>query len=256
MNSSSVTSRPATSGGTTAHSTVDKHLYRQVENCLELDLLINSEPGTTPQVPTFPHCPVDNPTDASQFLDRPEMAYEMAHLHPQLADTYSRVRAGGVPNYRGAQVPLKHSINIQEWRDRVHIFKDPSLPDMLSYGFPSRYLGKGPPSGTLSNHASATRNPSQVRKFLEKECALQAMLGPFPVRPFTEWFRNNPVMTRPKRNSDELRVILDLSFPVRASVNSGIQKNILDGAEFKLKTPEPPGSCRNDNRARPRLPYV
>ena len=46
-------------------------------------------------------------------------------------------------------------------------------------------------------------------------------------------------MTRPKRNSTDLRVILDLSFPKGESVNSAIPKESLDNASFKLKLPTP-----------------
>ena len=110
---------------------------------------------------------------------------------------------------------------------------------MLAFGFPAGFNGLGPPTGNLTNHASALRNPNQVAAFLEKGCRLGAMLGPLPVPPFVSWSRNNPLMTRPKRNSSDLRVILDLSFPLGTSVNSSIPKDSLDGARFKLKLPSP-----------------
>ena len=47
------------------------------------------------------------------------------------------------------------------------------------------------------------------------------------------------MLTRPKRDSDSLLVILDLSFPEGASVNSEIPRNELDGSEFKMKLPSP-----------------
>ena len=46
-------------------------------------------------------------------------------------------------------------------------------------------------------------------------------------------------MTRPKKDSTARRVIVDLSMPQGASVNSGIPKNSLDGAPFKLRLPSP-----------------
>ena len=47
----------------------------------------------------------------------------------------------------------------------------------------------------------------------------------------------NPLMSRPKRDFSERRVILDLSFPDGQSVNSGIPSNRLDEAEFKMQLP-------------------
>ena len=78
-----------------------------------------------------------------------------------------------------------------------------------------------------------------MRKFLDKEVRLGAMAGPFASQTFNPWCRTNPLMTRPKRASSDLRVILDLSFPKGESVNSGISKECLDAAKFKLRLPSP-----------------
>ena len=190
-------------------------------------------------LPRRPICPAPNAPGADDLLQRPEVNQQFAELYPQLTDTYNKVRAIGVPNYRGARVPLVTALNIDNWRKFAHIYDDPSLPDMLEYGFPAGYLGLKPPASRLSNHASSLRNPTQVEAYLEKECRLGAMAGPFPVQPFESWSRNNPLMTRPKRNSTDLRVILDLSFPKGESVNSAIPKESLDNASFKLKLPTP-----------------
>ena len=122
------------------------------------------------------------------------------------------MKAQGVPNYRGAKVPLRHRLNIDAWRSYVDIYNDRSLPDMLAYGFLSGHLGATMPALGLSNHSSALRNPAHVLKYLEKETSLDVMVGPMQQAPF-DWCRNNPLLTRPKRDSIELRVILDLSFP-------------------------------------------
>ena len=96
-----------------------------------------------------------------------------------------------------------------------------------------------PPAQGLNNHASARKNPAHVNKFLDKEVKLGVLTGPFTTPPFQAWFRNNPLMTRPKRNSDDLRVILDLSFPSGSNVNSHVDNQQLDGALFKLRLPSP-----------------
>ena len=87
--------------------------------------------------------------------------------------------------------------------------------------------------------ASSVRNPIHVERYLQKEMTHGAMVGPFSEPPFVPWCRNNPLLTRPKKDSQELRVILDLSFPLGASVNSGIPRDSLDGSQFKLRLPSP-----------------
>ena len=190
-------------------------------------------------LPNFPSCPADIPPSRDKFLPRPEVTDVWVGEYVDLAGTYNKVKECGVPNYRGARIPLSHGINIREWRKAAHLLRDKSLPDMLAYGFPSRHMGKTVPAVGLANHSSASRNPGHIKKFLEKETTLGALAGPFRASPFAPWCRGNPLMTRPKRGSDELRVILDLSFPEGSGVNSGIVRDSLDGAPFKLKLPSP-----------------
>ena len=86
----------------------------------------------------------------------------------------------------------------------------------------------------MRNHASSHRNPGHVRRYLEKETHLGTMIGPFESELFSPWNR-----TKPKRASNDLRVILDVSFPQGESVNSGIPRESLDGSNFKLRLPSP-----------------
>ena len=171
-------------------------------------------------------------------MPRPEVMPAFSTDYPELSAIYEQVKAQGVPNYRGAKVLLRHRVNINVWRSYIDIYNDCSLPDMLAYGFPSGHLGATMPVLGLSNHSSALRNPAHVLKYLEKEMSLDVMVGPMQQAHF-DWCRNNPLLTHPKRDSIELRVILDLSFPDEASVNSAILQGTLDGALFKLKLPSP-----------------
>ena len=67
---------------------------------------------------------------------------------------------------------------------------------------------------------------SEVDKFIQKECALGGMLGPFQTRPFIPWTQISPLMSRPKKDNDtSRRIIIDLSYPEQRSVNAGIPKN-------------------------------
>ena len=156
-----------------------------------------------------------------------------------MAQTYEAVRKVGVPNYRGARRPLDHGLNIAAWRKYENVIADKSLIDHLEFGFPAGYQSTQVPTLGLSNHSSAVKHPSHVEKYIDVELSHNALLGPFDKSPFQDWFRWNPLMTRPKRDSDDLRVILDLSFPEAESVNHGIPRQSLDAAPFKLCLPTP-----------------
>ena len=187
----------------------------------------------------FPCCPVADAPDREKFLFRPDVAPVFVTRCRSMVDIYNKVKHVGVPNYRGARVPLTHGLNIPVWRKYADFLVDKSLPDMLEFGFPNGHMATEIPALGLVNHASATHNPVQVGKFIDKEISHGALAGPFSKPPFTQWYRNNPLMTRPKDDSDELRVILVLSFPTGSSVNSHVSRESLDGANFKLKLPSP-----------------
>ena len=80
---------------------------------------------------------------------------------------------------------------------------------MMRYGFPSGHQGHVIPAAGLNNHSSALKSLVNVQAYLKKEMSLGAMVGPFQKAPFEPWTRSNPMLTRPKHDSNELRVILD-----------------------------------------------
>ena len=166
------------------------------------------------------------------------MSFAFGQEHPHLASIYQALHAVGVPNYRGARQPVPHKLNIQAWRDRSHLFPDASLVDMLEFGFPIGYTAPHPPAPHSGNHPSAIQFPADIDAYLNKELQHSAIIGPADHHPF-QWPRTNSMMTRPKKDSSSRRVIVDLSMPQDASVNSGIPRNSLDGTPFKLRLPNP-----------------
>ena len=61
-------------------------------------------------------------------------------------------------------------------------------------------------------------------------------MGPF-VEPPVVPMHVSPVMTRPKKDSDVRRIVVDLSWPRGYSVNDGIHKNDYLGSPINLKLP-------------------
>ena len=88
----------------------------------------------------------------------------------------------------------------------------------------------------VGNHSSANEFPADVDTYIEEECKFGALQGPFDVTPI-ENAHSLPFMTRNKPTSDRHRVIIDLSWLLGASVNSGIDKNMHLDAPFTLTFP-------------------
>ena len=182
--------------------------------------------------PPFPLCLPKGPQPP--ILVRPEASAGFMERFPAQAGVYERVRRSDNPNYRGERIQLDHQLNIATWRRYEHLLPDHSLVDMLAYGFPAGYTTMTPPTAHLSNHSSATREPAHVTKYVAIELRHQAILGPLAEPPFTPWARINPM-----KDTTELRVIMDLSFPEGSSVNWAIPREALDGEPFKLRLPMP-----------------
>ena len=161
----------------------------------------------------FPRCPGPSALGRGELMSRPSCTAQLGEKYPELADIYSEVTATGLPNYTGARRPVPHDLDIKAWRSYEHLLRDSSLVDMLEFGFPVGFTGSEPPTAGLDNHSSARLNPAHVSNYIDTELEHKAIVGPFNNPPFTPWFRLNPAMTRPKRDSPDFRVILDLSFP-------------------------------------------
>ena len=222
------------------HPSLDSELYWSP--WLYSDIVIPDHPSgssaLTCSLPPFPHCPGPMLASDPSPVHRPQMSSAFSQEHPQLAAIYQAVQAVGTPNYRGARQPVPHNLNIQAWRDRSHLFPDASLVEMLEFGFPIGYTAPHPPDPHPGNHPSANQYPADIDAYLNKELRHSAIIGPADHLPF-QWPRTNPMMTRPKKDSSSRRVIVDLSMPQDASINSGIPRNSLDGAPFKLRLPNP-----------------
>ena len=100
---------------------------------------------------------------------------------------------------------------------------------MVRHGFPIWYAG--PPQYTpplLCNHSSATNYRKVIQEYITKEKKHRAIYGPFSLPPFTPWMVCSPLMTREKPDSQERRVILDLSYP-EGGINQHIQPHWFNG---------------------------
>ena len=82
------------------------------------------------------------------------------------------------------------------------------------------------------NHKSATDFPKDIQVYLKEEIEHGTIVGPFEKNPISNG-HISPFMTRPKPNSDNRWVILNLSWPKGLSVNDGVDKNSYMGSDFK-----------------------
>ena len=92
-------------------------------------------------------------------------------------------------------------------------------------------------SSPSKNYQGAKDFPAHVQKFLTKEKQYAAFLEPFKSNPFDEKVIISPLNTVPKKDSEDRRVILDLSFPKGDSVNDHVSEDFYLGERINLTYP-------------------
>ena len=150
-------------------------------------------------------------------------------LNRQLYDVYVAATAGGPVNATGARVRVPSGLCIDAWARYLQDYSDTNLVDFLAYGWPINFDRNMPLQSTFVCHPSAKQHSTDIDFYIATEIACVALAGPFEGPPVT-CFHASPLMTRPKKDTDKRRVIVDLSWPDGASVNDGISRQVyLDG---------------------------
>lgn len=167
----------------------------------------------------------------------PEPTPSARKLFPNFFECYEKIKATNRPNCFAAKLPLESGLIIPAWRRELAHYHDELLCDFLEYRWPLGYHSDVSPHTTDKNHPSGETYITHVRQFIDKELQHKAVLGPFVEPPFHPWVRYSPIMTRPKRDSEQRRVILDLSYPKGNAVNNGIAVDNHFGQDISYTLP-------------------
>ena len=196
----------------------------------------------TPLVTELPQrfvCPPLSPHVFAPLLDKfwPQPVPKLWKKFPYHLHLYKAVRKTSLPNFLEQRWPVPSGLKIQQWSSLLKNYHDTQLLDFLSYGWPIDYTASFPPTPTYTNHAKDTESISQIFKFVATELSHKALLGPFDAPPFQPWTQISPIMTRPKKGTTDMRIVVDMSFPLGKSVNSGLTKGFYLGSPSKFTLP-------------------
>lgn len=167
----------------------------------------------------------------------PSITQQAAAEFPDFARCYNEIKAKNCPNFIGARVTLNSALNLDRWEQELHDYHDKEICQFLRYGWPIGYESDSPPTSVEENHYSGQQHLPHVRKFIQKELHHSAIVGPFSSPPFHPWTRISPILTRPKKETDDRRIIIDLSFPKGQAVNNGIDINSIFGRDYSYILP-------------------
>ena len=116
-------------------------------------------------------------------------------------------------------------------------FRDVDVVEFLEFGWPIGFVEGSSVNSSLYNHQGARDYGQDIVDYLKVEVEHSHVLGPFKSNPFSCEFVRSPLNTVPKKDSEERRVILDLSCPRGFSVNDGVPADSYLGVAFRLHFP-------------------
>ena len=144
-----------------------------------------------------------------------------------LLQTIFSVWASGKPNYLCARVPLPTHWDLDLLGSLLEDYEDKLVIYILRYSWPiSRSILPLTNRSAKVNHKGTLEVLDAINHYLATEHSNNTLLGPFFTNPFPDRIASSPLNSVPKRDSDEHRVILNMSFPLGHSVNDGIDKTV------------------------------
>ena len=130
---------------------------------------------------------------------------------PNIVEAHAKIKQSGLPNFMSLRIPVQTQLKVQSWKKYLHSYWDQWLLDLIHFGFPLDFDRQVVLNSTETNHNSAIEYSEHVSRYIMEEIKYGVILGPFKQLPFH--CHVSPFLTRDKPNSNNRRVILDLSFP-------------------------------------------
>ena len=121
------------------------------------------------------------------------------------------VLSSGQFNYTWLRLPVPSRLNITVWCALFRGYEDRVICDFLEFGWPLGYTNRTLPVFDLRTHRGVLTFPSAVQEYISSEISLGRVAETFADPPFHDGFVVSPLNTVAKRDSNERRVIVDLS---------------------------------------------
>ena len=154
-------------------------------------------------------------------------------------NVHEEVKNTGLYNFQKAKIQLPSSINFELFEHLCEGYWDYQLPYFIKFGFPLDvpHDQQSKLQSTESSHNSAVNFPSHVDNYLKTEAEHVAIYGPYKDPPYGTSTQVSPFMSRDKPDSKNRRIIIDLSWPIGASINSFTAANLYLTTLYKLQYP-------------------
>ena len=149
------------------------------------------------------------------------------------------VRALGLCNAAGLKKEIPTPWNLDLFEELLKGYHNQELFKYLRFGWPIE-LQHIPDRITElpRNQKGARKNVDRVNKYVSQEIRRGGVIGPFETNPLGLDARFSPLDAIPKKDSDDLQIIMNLSHPFEGgSVNNAINKDHYMGEPTDLSYP-------------------
>ena len=140
------------------------------------------------------------------------------------------VKKSNKSNFMEAQIELNPDV----WEEYLAEYWNKQLCFFIRYGLPLYFKENSPFQHELKNHNTANLYTDDVKAYLTEECQFGAIYGLFKDEPLDN-MHFSPFLTRDKPGAPLRRVIVDLSYPDRMSVNAGVDSDTYIQTRFLLQ---------------------
>lgn len=167
------------------------------------------------------------------------------HTDKQLVETdydimlSNLIVESGRYNFCGDRVPVHSKWNTDLLSQLLTDYHDRAVTEFLKYGWPVDRDPNIPLSHEVpTNHKSATDFPDAIQEYIRVGIENNYIAGPYDFPAFGEDSVNSPLSSRPKRASDQCRILMDLSWPQDgSSVNDGLSRHFYLQEPITLRYP-------------------
>lgn len=167
----------------------------------------------------------------------PNLTQQPQQEFPAFAASYNNIKALNRPNFIGARVTLDSGLNVDLWEKELTDYHNKEICHFLRFRWPVRFEADSPLVSVSENHQAGQLHLPHIRKFIGSELSHGAIVGLFSNPPFHPWTRGSPILTRPKKDSSNRRIIIDLSFPKGEAVDQGIDITSIFGRDSTYVLP-------------------
>ena len=165
---------------------------------------------------------------SEEEIDRCEF-WVMANRNFRLSDKH---------NFEFEQILVNEQYNFEYLEAELEDYPFPQVIEFLKYGWPLNASNTQEDMSLPTNQRGAQQHSEFLEKYIKNELRAGSAIGPFVCNPFGRKARFSPINTREKHDSEDLRVLLNLSHPFASgSVNHSIPKNDFLGNQVKLCYP-------------------